>query len=165
MTTAILSPGRDMYLEPLLRRDSVLSATGPRHVSKVGLSWHDQAAMAGTVTYEFTEVRNASKRIVYNYTVHAGTYSNTIFGSSDANVQMSTHLRAQCIISVLCAVSKTPKLLDQNILRRFKLEGFTVQQTDAQLCLCACRNWQFLRTANSMVFTTRLWMLGHDNKI
>jgi len=64
------------------------------------------------------------------YTVHSGTYSNTIFGSSDANVHTSTHLRVQRIILVLCAVSKTPKLLDQNILRRFKLEGFPLQQTD-----------------------------------
>jgi hypothetical protein len=76
MTIAILSPGRDMYPEHTHththtpQRDSLLSATGPRHVSKVGPSWHDQAAMAGTVTYELTEVRNASKRIVYNYTVH-----------------------------------------------------------------------------------------------
>jgi len=36
--------------------------------------------MTGTVTYELTGVSNTSKRIVYNYTVHSGTYSNTIFG-------------------------------------------------------------------------------------
>jgi len=70
MTTALPSPGRDPHPEPppqtRLIAISCWTAARVNGVSKVGLSWHDQAVMAWTVTYELAGVRNASKRIVYN---------------------------------------------------------------------------------------------------
>jgi len=88
---------------------------------------------------------------------------------------MSTHLRFQHIISVLRAVSKTPELLDQDILCRFKPEGFPLHQTDTQLCVCVCvcaraRAREHVETGNSFEpqtpwFSQLDWMLGHDNKI
>jgi hypothetical protein len=113
--------------------------------------------MAGTVTYEVTGIWNAGKRTVYNYTVHLGTYSNTILYSKVLRRKehkcpyVHTFTGSQCYFTVACAVSKTS--WSEYILRRFKQEGFTLQQTNAQLCPYACRNLQVLRTANSMVFT------------
>ena len=47
----------------------------------------------------------------------------------------------------LCCV-RCPKLLDQNILRRFKPEGFPLQQTDTTVCVCVCA-CEHVETGNS----------------